>query len=227
MKFVRVKAVTTPSYLSVNKSRSMPQLANSGVFDCEIAEDRPGMMVLKISGHGAQKRFKPESGGHRWQRIPPTERSGRVQSSTVTVAVMPVPRDISVLVRDCDCEILTCRGSGPGGQKRNKTETAVQVKHKPSGLMVRCDQERSQQQNKITALAILAARLTGFAVNAAKSTERELRRNQVGTGERSDKVRTVQVKNGIVFSLHGRKTRLAEYLKGHIEPVQDVAVSAG
>jgi len=195
--------------------------ASAGVFDCEIAEDRPGMLVLKIAGTGAQKRFQPESGGHRWQRIPPTEKSGRVQSSTVTVAVMPVPKDVSVVVRESDCEILTCRGSGPGGQKRNKTETAVQIKHKPTGLMVRCDQERSQQQNKITAMAILAAKLTGSAVNSAKSTERELRRSQVGSGERSDKVRTVQVKNGIVFSQSGKKTRLAEYLKGNIESVQD------
>jgi len=179
------------------------------------------MIVLSVSGNGAADRFRPESGGHRWQRVPPNERSGKVHSSTVTVAVMPVPKNVSVVVRDSDCEIQTCRGSGPGGQKRNKTETAVQIRHKPSGLMVRCDQERSQQQNKATAIAILAAKLNAAAGSSAKSSERDMRRQQVGSGERSDKVRTIQEKNGVVFSLGGKKMRLNDYVKGNVEPVQD------
>jgi len=210
----------TRSCSFVSRSLSTRQHVSDGVFDCEIAEDRPGMMILHISGNGSHKRFRQESGGHRWQRIPPTERSGRVQSSTVTVAVMPVPKDVSVVVRESDCDIMTCRGSGPGGQKRNKTETAVQIKHKPSGLMVRCDQERSQQQNKVTAMSILAARLNDFATSSVRNMEREMRWSQVGSGERSDKVRTVQVKNGIVFSQSGKKMRLVDYLKGNIEQVQ-------
>lgn len=199
----------------------MRRRVDGGVFDCEIVDDRPGMMVLKVSGNGASNRFAPESGGHRWQRVPPTERSGRVQSSTVTVAVMPIPKNVSVAVRECDCEIQTCRGSGPGGQKRNKTETAVQIRHKPSGMMVRCDQERSQQQNKATAFAILAAKLQQEATASHNDRERSNRRSQVGSGERSDKIRTVQVKNGIVFSAGGKKMRLADYLKGVVEEVQE------
>ncbi len=217
-----MKAATTQKRWFVNKWRCTRRLVSGGVFDCEIADDRPGMMVLSVSGNGAAERFAPESGGHRWQRVPPNERSGKVHSSTVTVAVMPVPRNVSVFVRDQDCEIQTCRGSGPGGQKRNKTETAVQIRHKPSGLMVRCDQERSQQQNRATAMSILAAKLNASAGHAAKSTEREMRWKQVGSGERSDKVRTVQEKNGVVFSSRSdRKMRLADYLKGLIEQVQD------
>lgn len=212
----------TPRCWFANKRGCTTRLVGGGVFECEIADDRPGMMILSVSGHGAMSRFAPESGGHRWQRVPPNDRSGRVQSSTVTVAVMPVPRGVAVLVRLSDCEIQTCRGSGPGGQKRNKTETAVQIRHKPSGLMVRCDQERSQQQNKQTAIAILAARLSQSAGSAAKSQERDMRRMQVGSGERSDKVRTIQVKNGVVFSSKtDRRMRLDDYLKGNIEPVQD------
>lgn len=209
------------SCLFANKWACTRQRVGGGVFDCEIADDRPGMMVLKVSGNGVTQKFKPESGGHRWQRVPPTERSGRVQSSTVTVAVMPVPSNVSVVVRESECDIMTCRGSGPGGQKRNKTETAVQIRHKPTGLMVRCDQERSQQQNRVTAVSILAAKLTSSATSAAEANDRQIRRSQVGSGERSDKVRTVQIKNGVVFSLGGKRMRLADYLKGNIEAIQD------
>jgi len=217
-----VRAGTTRSCWSVSRHPCTRRHASGGVFDCEIAEDSPGMMVLNISGENASKRFRPESGGHRWQRVPPNARGGEVHSSTVTVAVMPVPRSIGTVFRECDCDIQTCRGSGPGGQKRNKTETAVQVKHRPTGLMVRCDSERSQSQNKQTAFAILAARLTSSAQSKMQSAERDDRRRQVGSGERSDKVRTVQVKNGVVFSSKtSRKIRLADYLKGFLDHIQD------
>lgn len=221
MRYGPGKAETTRSCWYANRLPFTRRHVGGGVFDCEIADDRPGMIVLKVYGHGASQRFKPESGGHRWQRVPPTEKSGRVQSSTVTVAVMQVPASVSVAVRESDCEIMTCRGSGPGGQKRNKTETAVQIRHKPSGLMVRCDQERSQQQNRVTAMANLAAKLHASASSSAQSSEREKRKCQVGSGERSDKIRTVQIKNGVVFSSGGRKMRLADYMKGLIEQVQD------
>jgi peptide chain release factor 1 len=137
--------------------------------------------VVRVTGKGAARMFANESGGHRWQRVPPNERKGRVHTSTVTVAVLREPTPTEMVIRDADLEWATCRGSGAGGQHRNKTETAVVVKHLPSGLAVRCEAERSQLQNKATALGLLRARLLATKDDAATAAHNANRREQVGS----------------------------------------------
>lgn len=125
----------------------------------EILERVPGMTTLRATGKKAAALFEDESGGHRWQRIPPNEKRGRVHTSTVTVAILPEPTETEVKLDPKDLDIKATRGSGPGGQHRNKTETCISIKHIPTGLMVRCDEERSQGLNKDLALALLRARI--------------------------------------------------------------------
>lgn len=187
-------------------------------FDAEIIDEWGGMMVMRIAGKDAAKLFANESGGHRWQRKPPNERKDKTHSSTITVAVFNEGiSGIAQAVRESDCEVSTCRGSGPGGQKRNKTESAVQIKHIPTGLIVRCETERSQGQNKATAMALLTARIQAKEMNKANEATRQDRLKQIGSGERSDKIRTVQVQNGqVVNHLTGKKAPVERYMKGDI-----------
>lgn len=174
------------------------------------------MIVLKVSGKTAAQVFKDEAGGHRWQRVPPTEKRGRVHTSTVTVAVMREPEAHQFKVDDRDLEWTTCRGSGAGGQHRNVTDSAVQVKHKPSGLMVRCETERSQMQNRATALALLRARLAESALAAQTAQVADSRRQQVGSGMRGDKRRTIrQQDNQVNDHVTGRFWRYEDYVKGN------------
>lgn len=202
---------------SVNRSPSTARLRSGAVFDAEIVSEWDGLVVLRISGPQAVEKFSGESGGHRWQRIPKNQRSDKTHSSTVTVAVFPERAATAISVRESDCEVTTCRGSGPGGQLRNKTDSAVQVKHRPSGLIVRCETERSQQQNKATAFALLSARLNARHQAAATEAQRTDRLRQIGSGERSDKIRTVQMQNGqVVNHVTGRKANVERYLKGDI-----------
>ena len=187
------------------------------VFDLDIISDSPTGVVLRAKGKGARSLFEPEAGGHRWQRVPPNERRGKTHSSTVTVAVLPEGSGPGFSFRESDCEFSTFRGSGPGGQLRNKLETAVRVVHKPTGLTVRCETERSQTQNKASALRLLEARLREQAESAARAERNGTRKVQVGSGERSDKIRTVQEQNGVVVNnVTGRKVPLPRYLKGDI-----------
>lgn len=176
-----------------------------------------GMIVLHITGENAYQKFSQEPGGHRWQRKPPNERKDKVHSSTVTVAVLPDATKSSFSLRESDCEVTTCRGSGPGGQNRNKTDSAVQVKHKPTGMIVRCETERSQRQNRETAFALLASRLAASSKESEERSARDSRMRQIGSGERSDKIRTVQMQNGqVVNHMSGKKCSVEKYLKGDI-----------
>lgn len=160
--------------------------------------------------------FKDEAGGHRWQRIPPTEKRGRVQTSTVTVAVLPEPTETQLVLRDQDLEWGTCRGSGAGGQNRNKTESAVQLKHVPSGIMVRCESERSQHMNKATALSTLRARLWEARHAGLAETRSNERRQQVGSGMRGDKRRTIRTQDGQVQDhVTGRRWSYKDYVRGN------------
>jgi len=147
-------------------------------------------VVLEISGEGVYDKLKQESGVHRVQRVPSTEKSGRVHTSTASVAVLPVYAFEKTDIRPQDLEIAFTRSGGAGGQNVNKVETAVRITHKPTGLVVKCTSERSQQRNREKALALLSAKL-----NEAKSLQEQSqmasdRRQQIGTQDRSEKIRT-------------------------------------
>ena len=162
--------------------------------------------------------FKNEVGGHRWQRIPPTEKKGRVQTSTITVAVLPIVESETVRLSESDISWKACRGSGPGGQHRNKTDSAVQLTHLPTGMTVRCESERSQPTNLRMAKEILVARLQQQAEQQEISSRNDVRKKHVGSGMRGDKRRTIRVQAGkVVDHVTGKKIKVSQYLKGDIE----------
>jgi peptide chain release factor 1 len=147
--------------------------------------------------------------------VPPTEKRGRVQTSTVTVAVLAEPTSTQVRLDDRDLEWQTCRASGAGGQKVNKTESAVQLRHRPTGLTVRVETERSQHQNRATARALLGARLWDLHKRKAQGERDAQRREQVGAGQRGDKRRTIACQRGtVVDHVTGRNWPLRDYLRG-------------
>ena len=185
-------------------------------FECEIIDSTDSSLTLQVSGKKADNIFKDEPGGHRWQRVPPTERKGRVHTSTVTVAVMRESQQSDLKIDSKDLQITTCRGSGAGGQHRNRTDSAVQVKHIPTGIIVRCESERSQLQNKDTALKVLKARLAMASENASSARESASRKQQVGSGMRGDKRRTIRQQDGqVVDHLTGKSWRYEDYVKGN------------
>jgi peptide chain release factor 1 len=184
-------------------------------FEAEIVDDRESVVTLRITGPLALELFKDEPGGHRWQRVPPNEKHGRVQTSTVTVAVLAeVPAGDSS-IPDRDLRWTATRGSGKGGQARQKTSNAVQLWHKPTGVTVRCESERSQAQNLASAKAWLAARILAASQRTANAAVAAARREQVGTGQRGDKRRTVRVSDDQVTDhLTGRRWRFRDYVRG-------------
>ena len=187
-------------------------------FELDVVEERAGFLVFRASGRGVTKAFANESGGHRHQRIPPNEKRGRVQTSTVTVAVLSVPTESEVRIDDRDIEWTTCRSSGPGGQNVNKTESAVQVTHKPTGLQVRCESERSQLMNKATALATLRAKLQATATSTANRNRNDARKELIGCGARGDKTRTYRWQDNIVSDHQtGKKTSFDKVRRGILE----------
>jgi len=147
-------------------------------------------MIFSVKGRGAYSRLKFESGVHRVQRIPATESSGRIHTSTVTVAVLAEVEEVDLHIPESDLEIDVYRSAGAGGQNVQKNSTAIRITHKPSGIVVACQDERSQLQNKLRAMSILRARLYEIEVEKRRAEMDESRRSQVGTGERAEKIRT-------------------------------------
>jgi peptide chain release factor 1 len=168
-----------------------------------------------VTGLGAKQLFANESGGHRWQRVPPNEKRGRVHTSTVTVAVTDPDVVQGPSLNHQDVDITTTRGSGPGGQHRNKVESCIVATHRPTGLQVRIDNERSQHQNRAMAYRVLAARLYQAERERLDTTKNADRRQQVGTGMRGDKVRTYRTQDDQVTDHRtGVKTRLSRWYNG-------------
>lgn len=176
-------------------------------------------VIFGIKGRGAFSRFKFESGVHRVQRIPVTESSGRIHTSTVTVAVLPEVDDVEIHIDPKDLGIVAYGASGPGGQHMQKNSTAIRITHEPTGMVVSCESERSQTQNKLRAMTVLRARLYEQERRKQEAKVAEARRSQVGSGERSEKIRTYNFPQNRVtdhrvgLSLH----RLSSVLDGDFD----------
>lgn len=204
-----------PSSLSTISSRSTRASEAGGHFSVEVVDERPGLVELRVAGRGARALFEGEAGGHRWQRVPPNEKRGRVHSSTITVAILDEPRTHELVIPESDLEWSMCRASGSGGQHLQKTDSAVMLVHVPSGLVARCQSERSQHANKVIALRVLRARLAERIANEAGAARDELRRRQIGSGMRGDKRRTVRVQDDAVIDhISGRTWRYKDYVRG-------------
>ncbi len=172
--------------------------------------------MFRAEGPRAAAAFRDEAGGHRWQRIPPSEKRGRVHTSTITVAVLPEEAEVEVRIPDDDLDWSTCRGTGPGGQARNKTESTVLLTHRPTGLQVRCETSRSQQHNRVAALALMRAKLWALERDRLHAARAQERRAQLGSGMRGDKRRTIRSQDGtVVDHVTGRRWELRAYLRGN------------
>nr|HEX4319163.1 peptide chain release factor-like protein [Kofleriaceae bacterium] len=172
--------------------------------------------MLRAAGRGVRDAFAGEAGGHRWQRVPPNEKRGRVHTSTITVAVLDEPTEVELPpIAASELEISTCRASGNGGQNVQKTDSAVQIRHAPTGLIVRCETERSQTYNKQVAMTVLRARLRERLVATVAAARADDRRRQVGSGQRGDKRRTIAVqRDSVVDHVTGRAWRFEDYVRG-------------
>ena len=183
---------------------------------------------FSVQGEGAYSRFKYESGVHRVQRVPETESQGRIQTSTATVAVLPEAEDVEVNIDPKELKIDVFRASGAGGQHINKTESAVRITHLPTGMVVECQDERSQQKNKDRAMKVLASRLLEMKQQEADKAYASERRSQIGTGDRSERIRTYNFPEGRVSDHRIGLTlyKLDSILNGSLDEVTDALATA-
>ncbi|MBQ4046912.1 MAG: peptide chain release factor 1 [Clostridia bacterium] len=183
---------------------------------------------FSIEGTGAYSRLKYESGVHRVQRVPETESSGRIHTSTVTVAVLPEAEDVELEINPTDLQIDTFRSSGAGGQHVNKTESAIRITHLPTGLVVECQDERSQHKNKERALKVLRSKLYDQMLAEQNAEIAAERRSQVGTGDRSERIRTYNFPQGRVSDHRINLTlyKLENFLNGDLDEMIDALITA-
>ena len=185
-------------------------------------------VTFLVEGKGAYSRFKFESGVHRVQRVPATESQGRIQTSAATVAVLPEVEDVEIEINEADLIYESCKSSGAGGQHINKTESAVRLTHKPTGIVVECQQERSQFQNKDKALEMLKAKLYHIKKTEQDEARASARKSQVGSGDRSEKIRTYNYPQSRVtdhrigLSLYD----LDGFMNGNISPMIEALTAA-
>ena len=184
-------------------------------------------IIALIEGNGAYSRLKFEKGVHRVQRVPVTESSGRIHTSTATVAVLPEADDVDVKIEEKDIKVDVFRSSGPGGQSVNTTDSAVRITHLPTGLVVSCQDEKSQHKNKAKGLKILRARLLEIARQEQEQEISSERRSQVGTGERSEKIRTYNFPQNRVTDHRFGHThhQLMEFLDGDLDDTIDLLIT--
>jgi peptide chain release factor 1 len=185
-------------------------------------------IVINVTGHGAYGKFRFESGTHRVQRVPETEQQGRIHTSAVTVAVLPEAEEVDVVIRPEDLKIDVFRSGGPGGQSVNTTDSAVRITHLPSGLVVSCQDEKSQLKNKQKGMKVLRARLYEKILNDHNEKIAKQRKEQVGSGDRSEKIRTYNFPDGRVTDHRVGLTiyNLEAVLEGNIGPFIDAMVEA-
>lgn len=185
-------------------------------------------IILKISGNDVYSRLKFESGAHRVQRVPLTEAQGRIHTSTCTVAVLPEVESVDeVIINPADLKVDTYRASGAGGQHINKTDSAVRITHIPTGTVVECQEERSQHKNRARAMALLQARILAAEQSKQRAEVAETRRNLVGSGDRSERIRTYNYPQGRVTDHRINLTlyKLSEILEGDLAPVIEPLMS--
>jgi peptide chain release factor 1 len=186
---------------------------------CEITDERSGALVFEVIGKGAGQTFAMESGGHRWQRVPPTEKHGRRHTSTVTVAVFALVEEKEWALHPSEIEEEAIRGDGHGGQHAQKNATTIRAKHIPTGITVRVS-TRSLHHSRTKARRELEARVAALRASEQQAVEAEDRRRQVGSGQRGDKIRTVRMQDGRVTDHRtGKKTTVTRYLQGHVADV--------
>ena len=181
-----------------------------------------------ITGQGAYSKMKYESGVHRVQRVPETESGGRIHTSTITVAVMPEAEEVDVEIDEKDVRIDVMRASGNGGQCVNTTDSAVRLTHIPTGIVISCQDEKSQLKNKDKALRVLRSRLYEMELAKQHDAEAEARRSQIGTGDRSEKIRTYNFPQGRVTDHRIKLTlhRLENVLNGDLDEIIDSLIAA-
>jgi peptide chain release factor 1 len=180
-------------------------------------------VVFQINGQDVYKRLKHESGVHRVQRVPATEAQGRIHTSTATVAVLPEAEEVDVEIKPDEIEVTVCRASGKGGQGVNTTDSAVQIHHKASGLIVRIADERSQIKNRAKAMTVLRSRLLERKIAEENAKYAANRKSQVGTGERNEKIRTYNFPQNRVTDHRIEVTlyNLANFIEGDLDPLID------
>ena len=185
-------------------------------------------VVFSIEGKGAYSRLKFESGVHRVQRVPTTEAGGRIHTSTATVAVLPEIDDVEIEINNSDLQIDTFRSSGAGGQHVNKTESAIRITHKPTGLVVSCQDEKSQTKNREKAMKVLRSKLYELQMEKQESEIAEKRKSQVGTGDRSERIRTYNYPQNRVTDHRIELTlyKLDDILDGDMDEVIDALVTS-